>query len=101
MVTARSPRPLSPAQRDVLQASGDGRVTRSAYSPVRWYADFTGGLRGGTAVSATVEALIRIGLLETGPFVALGTPRLALLTDAGRRALEQITATTETTPRDR
>jgi hypothetical protein len=100
-VTARSPRPLSPAQREILTAAQLGHVTRSVYSPVRWYADFTDGLRGGTRVSATVEALIRAGLLETGPFVALGTPRLALLTDAGRRMLEQITAATETTPRDR
>jgi hypothetical protein len=85
----------------VLTLARDRRVTRSLHSPVRWYADFTDGLRGGTAVSATVEALIRAGLLETGPFVALGTPRLAVLTENGRRMLEQITATTETTLRDR
>jgi hypothetical protein len=94
-VTARSPRPLSPAQREILTAAQLGHVTRSVYSPVRWYADFTDGLRGGTRVSATVESLIRAGLLETGPFVALGTPRLAMVTENGRRMLEQITAERE------
>lgn len=90
-MTARAPRPLSPAQRDVLQAAADSRVTRSLYSPTRWYVDFPStGLRGGSMVTKTVEALIRAGLLETGPFVALGTPRLAVLTDAGRCMREQI-----------
>ena len=91
-MTARAPRPLSPAQRDTLQAAEAGHVTKSTYAPHRWYIDHTGGLRGGTQTSATVEALIRAGLLETGPFIALGTPRLAVVTDTGRRMLEQIRA---------
>lgn len=90
-MTVRAPRPLSPAQCDVLAAANLGHVTRSLHAPARWYVDYTDGLRGGSMVSKTVEALIRAGLLETGPFTALGTPRLALLTDAGRRMLEQIT----------
>lgn len=95
-MTARAPRPLSPAQREVLTAADHGRVTRSLYSPTRWYVDAW--MRGGRNVTTTVDALIRAGLLETGPFVALGTPRLAVLTDAGRAMLQQITeTTTETT----
>lgn len=97
-MTARAPRPLSPAQRDMLQAAEVGHVTKSTYAPHRWYVDHTDGLRGGTQVSATVEALIRAGLLETGPFVALGTPRLALVTDAGRCRLAQTRARAEAQP---
>ncbi len=88
-MTARAPR-LSPAQRDVLEAAELGHITRSVYSTDRWYIDHTDGLRGGTQVSVTVEALIRTGLLATGPFVALDVPRLAVLTDAGRATLTQI-----------
>ncbi len=87
-MTARAPRPLSPAQRDVLTAADGGRITRSLYSPTRWYQDAW--IHGGRNVTATVEALERAGLLETGPFVALGTPRLAVVTDAGKRMLAQI-----------
>jgi hypothetical protein len=94
-VSPRASRPLSPAQRDTLQAAEAGHVTKSTYAPHRWYIDHTNGLRGGTQTSATVEALIRAGLLETSPFVALGTPRLAVVTDAGRRMLDQIRADAE------
>jgi hypothetical protein len=93
-VTARAPRPLSPAQRDVLTAAEDGRVFRSLYSPTRWYlgTPWPGSNR---AVTETYEALMRAGLLETGPFIALGTPRLAVVTDTGRRMLEQVRASAE------
>lgn len=89
-MTARAPRPLSPAQRELLVFAADRCVTRSLYSPTRWYIHQA--MYPKRKVTASVEALIRAGLLETGPFVALGTPRLAMPTDAGRRMLEQITA---------
>ena len=90
-MTARSPRPLSPAQREVLQLAAAGHVRRSLSSEASPWITWA----GRNNVTATVEALIRAGLLETGPFVALGTPRLAIVTDAGRRMLEQITAEAE------
>lgn len=92
-MSARAPRPLSPAQRDVLTAAEGGRVTRSLYSPTRWYQDAW--IHGGRNITTTVQALESAGLLETGPFIALGTPRLAVLTDTGRRMLEQIRADAE------
>lgn len=91
-MTARTPRPPSPAQREVLALARDGCIKLATHWPHRRYAHYADGpIRN--QVTASVEALMRAGLLETGPFIALGTPRLAMLTDAGRRMLEQITAT--------
>jgi hypothetical protein len=80
---------LTPAQAEVLTLAAEERVTRSLYSPTRWYAQTTYFGRP-HAVTATVEALIKAGLLETGAFVALGTPRLAVVTDAGRVLLDTL-----------
>ena len=93
-MTARSPRPLSPAQRDALQAASLGHVTGSEYSPTGWYVDYPDGLRGGQRVSATVESLIRKGLLDVD-IASPDGPRLALPTEDGRRMLEQIDAERE------
>lgn len=90
-MSPRAPRPLSPAQRDVLTAAEGGRVYRNQFGSPYWWtasAHYTDPHR----VTTQVEILMRAGLLETGPFIALGTPRLAVLTDTGRRMLEQIRA---------
>ena len=93
-MTTRAPRPLSPAQREVLALADAGRVHCSAHGRPYWWTSMPNYAEP-KRVSATVQALIDKGLLETGPFVALGTPRLAIATDAGRRMLEQITAEAE------
>lgn len=90
----RAPRALSPAQRDVLEAAEASRVVQSWKG---WYvkADRVG--RGHYA-SPTIEALIRAELLKTGPLLALGTQRLAVLTDAGRATLTKIRDTEQAEP---
>jgi hypothetical protein len=89
-VTARSPRPLSPAQTDVLTAAQLGHVTASEHMAERWLVDYPDGLRGGQRVSITVESLIRKGLLDVDITHPAG-PRFATVTDAGRAMLAQTT----------
>lgn len=78
---------LTPAQRQILALADKGRIERSVTSPTRWYERSTF-LGRPYAVTATVESLIRRGLLETGEFAGLGVPRLAVVTAAGRALLD-------------
>lgn len=80
---------LSAAQLDVLKAAAEDRVQRSLYSPTRWYTMRPSSLRT-VSVTTTVNSLMKRGLLETGQFVALGVPRLAVVTDAGRTYLGEV-----------
>lgn len=78
----------SPAQSAILRHAERGFISRSLYSPVRWYDDSEWPAR---TVTSTAESLIKRGLAEVGPFVALGKPRILTLTAAGHAALAEVT----------